>query len=163
MELGLCPFVKPFFMNGQIQYLVSEATSPEDLLVDLCKELAALVAVDPAVTETVLLIHPHVLGEFLDYNDFLDIADAALVDLDLDGEIQIASFHPHYQFADTGPGAIENYTNRSPYPMLHLLRESSIALARATYADIEGIPGRNIATLRNLSPEAQQRLRDSSL
>lgn len=160
--LGLCPFAKPFFTRGQIGYVVSGATKRIDLLADLELALRTLVATDAATLETTLLIHPHVLDDFLDYNDFLDSADALLEALDLVEVIQIASFHPRYQFADSTAAQIDNYTNRSPYPMLHLLRQATIAAARATYADVEGIPGRNVATLQGLDAAGQQWLRDGA-
>ena len=100
--------------------------------------------------ETTLLIHPHVLTSFLDYNDFLDVADAAIDRLDLAGVLQIASFHPDYQFAGTAPDDVTNYTNRSPYPMLHLLREESVERAVDGYPGAERIPERNIETMRRL-------------
>ncbi len=159
--LNLCPFAKPVFARGQIGYVVSTATSRGALLGDLERALQTLVATDQATLETTLLIHPEVLADFLDYNDFLDDADALLEALDLDDQVQIASFHPRYQFADTEPEQIDNYTNRSPYPMLHLLRQSSITAARASYADVEGIPGRNITTMQSLDEVTQQRLRDA--
>jgi hypothetical protein len=161
LGLGLCPFAKPVFARGLIAYVVSGATKRTQLLDDLERQVSLLVAADPATVETTLLIHPHVLADFLDYNDFLGDADELLEAMGLAEAIQIASFHPRYRFAGTDADQIENYTNRSPYPMLHLLRQSTITAARATYADIEGIPGRNIAVLRNLDPAAQQRLRDA--
>lgn len=160
MGLGLCPFVRPIFATGRIRYQVSPATSTADLLAELARELEGLCATPPAKRETTLLIHPHVLGRFLDFNEFLDDVDVLLQQLGLAAAIQVASFHPHYQFAGTSPDQIDNYTNRSPYPMLHLLRQASVAQARATYRDIEGIPQRNVATLQNLSVDAQRRLRD---
>ena len=120
-----------------------------------------MAAADPLLIDTTLLIHPRVLGDFLDYNDFLDDADALIEALDLEEHIQVASFHPRYQFADTEPDQIDNYTNRSPYPMLHLLRQASITAARASYADVEGVPARNIATMQALDAATQQRLRDA--
>jgi hypothetical protein len=117
---------------------------------DLAEELQHLHAADPVVCETSLLIHPHVLTDFGDYNQFLDQADATVESLDLRGELQVASFHPGYRFADTDPNDAQNYSNRSPYPMLHLLREASIARAVATYREIGAIGERNIATLREL-------------
>ena len=160
MGLGLCPFVKPFFATGQIHYQVSAATTTAALLKDLASELTTLMAMAPAERETTLLIHPHVLGEFLDYNEFLDEADAVLHQLGLQAEIQVVGFHPRHQFEDATPDQIENYTNRSPFPMLHLLRQSSIDAVQTSDRDIAGIPGRNIVRLNSLSPEAQQRLRD---
>lgn len=159
--LGLCPFAKSVFARGLIAYVVSDATSRGALLGDLERALLSLAATDPAVTETTLLIHPRVLADFLDYNDFLDDADALLEALELADDFQVASFHPRYQFADTEPDQIDNYTNRSPYPMLHLLRQASITAARASYADVEGVPARNIATMQGLDAATQQRLRDA--
>jgi hypothetical protein len=148
--LNLCPFAKAVHVKDQIRYAVSRAQTADALLGALVDELGILTAADPAVIDTTLLIHPWVLADFLDYNDFLDVADAALAQLSLDGVIQVASFHPRYQFAGTAPDGIENCTNRSPYPMLHLLREASIERAVAAFPDAAEIFDRNIATLRGL-------------
>lgn len=148
--LNLCPFARAPFVQQRLRYHVSRATDEETLLADLHAELLALHAADAQQCETTLLIHPDVLSDFLDYNDFLAIADDALHELGLDGELQIASFHPDYRFADTAPDAIENYTNRSPHPTLHLLREASVARAIESMADTDEIYRRNIATLREL-------------
>ncbi|MEO7916234.1 MAG: DUF1415 domain-containing protein [Dokdonella sp.] len=148
--LNLCPFAKLPFGRGAIGYAVSAARDTVQLRNDLRDALRLLVAADPLEFETSLLIHPHVLGDFLDYNDFLDEADAVLVELELDGTIQIASFHPDYQFADAAPTAIENATNRSPYPTLHLLRESSIERAVKGPINVDEIPPTNTKTLRKL-------------
>ena len=157
--LELCPFARAAHTQDLIRYTVSSAETPELLLADLLRELDVLVEADPAEIETTLLIHPDALTEFLDYNDFLDVADAALEDLGLAGVIQIASFHPQYQFAGTAPDDIENYTNRSPYPMLHLLRESSVERAVAAFPDASRIFERNIETLHRLGLEGWKRLR----
>ncbi|HKQ25297.1 MAG TPA: DUF1415 domain-containing protein [Burkholderiales bacterium] len=156
--LNLCPFAKAVHVGNQIRYEVSNAQTPESLLTDLTRALRTLSAADPAEVETTLLIHPQALADFLDYNDFLDIADAAIEELGLTGIIQVASFHPHYRFADTEPDAIENYSNRSPYPMLHLLREASVERAVAQFADTGRIPDRNIETLRRIGHEGWHRL-----
>ena len=148
--LNLCPFAKAEHVHGRIRYSVSEATQPTDLLLALEHEIAFLLAQDPAKTETTLLIVPHMLADFLDYNDFLDEADSMLEHADPDVQLQIASFHPQYQFAGTQPDDIENFTNRSPYPMLHLLREDSVERAVDTFPDAALIYKRNIATLRKL-------------
>ena len=134
----------------QIRYVVSDANTAEALLADLLEELKTLAAADPTAIDTTLLIHPRVLDDFLDYNDFLDLADAAIADLGLEREIQVASFHPRYQFADSGQDDIENYTNRSPYPTLHLLREASVERALAAFPDAAEIIERNMETLRRL-------------
>lgn len=156
--LNLCPFARAVHAGNQIRYAVSDAQTPEALLADLGSELQTLAAADPAEVETTLLIHPHVLDDFPDYNDFLDIADAAVEELGLTGTIQVASFHPQYRFADTEPDAIENYSNRSPYPMLHLLREESVERAVAAFPDARRIPERNIDTLRRIGHEGWRRL-----
>jgi hypothetical protein len=156
--LNLCPFARSAFAEKRIRYSVSGARSADQLLADLDVELRRLHAADPLECETTLLIHPRALEDFLDYNDFLDVADAALEALDLDGEIQVASFHPSYQFADAAPDAVENCTNRSPYPMLHLLRQDSIEQALAAFPDTAKIYEANIATLRLLGAEGWRRL-----
>lgn len=148
--LNLCPFAKAVHVKEQVRYVVSDATSEEALLADLLHELEWLYDADPEKVETTLLVHPYVLTDFLDYNEFLDVADAAVSELEMDGEIQVASFHPDYRFAGSGPDDIDNYSNRAPYPTLHLLRETSIAKAVAAFPDAAGIYGRNIETLRRL-------------
>ena len=112
--LNLCPFAKAVQVKNQVRYVVSQATTHEELLSDLLNELEFLAETPSEKTDTTLLIHPGVLTDFLDYNDFLDVVDEALEDMDLDGELQVAGFHPHYQFTDTQPDDIENFTNRSP-------------------------------------------------
>lgn len=156
--LELCPFARAVHTQDLIRYAVSRADTPEALLEDLLVELRSLAETDPAETETTLLIHPEALTGFADYNDFLDVADAAVAGLGLDGVLQIASFHPQYQFAGTGPNDIESYTNRSPYPMLHLLRESSVERAVAAFPDASRIYERNVETLRRLGHEGWKRL-----
>jgi hypothetical protein len=156
--LDLCPFARAVHSRGQIRWVVSGAATPEELLADLLGELRTLADADPAAIDTTLLIHPAVLADFLDYNDFLAVADAALADLGLAGTLQIASFHPRYQFAGTAPDDVENCTNRSPYPILHLLREASVERAVAAFPDAAAIYEKNIATLRRLGVEGWRRL-----
>ncbi len=156
--LRLCPFAKSVHLKKQIRYVVSPARNPGDLLAELVQELRHLDQADPEIEETTLLIHPWVLNDFLDYNDFLGIADAALDELGLTGELQIASFHPRYRFDGTEADAIENHTNRSPYPILHLLRESSIEKAMEGFDGADEIVERNIETLRKLGPEGWRKL-----
>jgi hypothetical protein len=156
--LNLCPFAKAVHIKNQIRYAVSSATTPDALYAELIGELQTLQAADPAELDTTLLIHPHVLTDFVDYNNFLDAADAAVAELGLIGEIQIASFHPHYQFAGTEPDDIDNYTNRSPYPTLHLLRETSIESAVAAFPDPAQIFEKNIDTLRRIGHEGWRQL-----
>lgn len=156
--LDLCPFAKPVYLARRIEFRVSTARASHVLLDDLTRALSDLTSADPDVIETMLLIHPSALTDFLAYNDFLDEADQVLQDAELDGVIQIASFHPHYQFAGTAPDAIENHTNRSPYPMLHLLREASVERAIDAYGDTDDIPARNIETMRRIGTDGLERL-----
>lgn len=151
--LNLCPFAKSVFVKGQVHYAVSQATNASDLLTDLINELNALVALDASERDTTLLIAPYCLVDFLDFNDFLAEADQALVDLTLDGVLQIASLHPQYQFAGTTVDDITNFTNRSPYPTLHLLREDSIDRAVAAFPDAQSIYEVNMRTMERLGPE----------
>jgi hypothetical protein len=156
--LNLCPFAKAVQVKDQIRFAVSDATDSETLLIDLASELDLLAEADPDQIDTTLLIHPQVLTDFLDYNDFLDLADAAIEELELDGQLQIASFHPDYQFAGSALDDIENYTNRSPFPILHLLRESSIERAVAAFPDATDIYEKNIANLQRLGHAGWQAL-----
>jgi len=156
--LNLCPFAKAVHVKGQIRYAVSGATSRKALRADLEDELKTLAVADAAEVDTTLLIHPDALTDFFDYNDFLDIADEVVEELGLAGEIQIASFHPHYQFDGTELDDIENYTNRSPYPILHLLREASIDIASEAFPDAAEIFDRNIDTMRRLGREGWDKL-----
>ncbi|HWU96945.1 MAG TPA: DUF1415 domain-containing protein [Oxalicibacterium sp.] len=156
--LNLCPFAKAVHVKKQIRYVVSTATDEDALLEELAAELHTLHMIDAEVTDTTLLILTGMLADFLDYNDFLDSADELIETLELDGEIQIASFHPDYQFAGTQADDIENYTNRSPYPILHLLRESSIDQAVAAYPDAKNIYEKNMETLRRIGHSGWQAL-----
>jgi len=156
--LNLCPFARAPFIRGRLHFRISHARDTDDLLADLREELEALQAADPNVRETTLLIHPHVLTDFYEYNDFLYAADAEVLALGLEGDLQIASFHPEYRFADTVADAVENFTNRSPYPMLHLLRESSIDIAVEALTDTDEIYRRNIETLRRLGADGWRAL-----
>jgi len=158
--LRLCPFAATPYLRGEVRFRVSERASTQGLAEDLAEELRYLAAADPRVWETSFLIHPHVLHDFLDYNQFLDQADATVAALGLSGELQIASFHPAYQFAGSAANDIGNYTNRSPYPMLHLLREASVQRAVATFAEVHEIGNRNVATLRELGDAGWRRLLD---
>jgi hypothetical protein len=156
--LNLCPFAKSVYIKEQVRYVVSDATTPEALLETLMDELQHLSDSDPDKVDTTLLIHPFVLNDFEDYNEFLDVADAALEDMQLDGELQVASFHPDYQFADSDPNDIANYTNRAPYPILHLLREDSIERAVDAFPDAGEIFEKNIETMEKLGHEGWDKL-----
>ena len=157
--LNLCPFAKSVHVKGQVHYAVSRATTWQDLLQDLITELKNLVATDAKVRDTTLLIAPDCLPDFLDYNDFLFDADRALVDLELDGVLQIASLHPRYQFAGTREDDITNFTNRSPYPTLHLLREDSIDRAVAAFPNPESIFEVNMQTMERLGLDGWKSLK----
>ena len=148
--LNLCPFAKAVRAKGQIRYVVSQADTSEGLLEDVERELLALAAADPELVDTTILIHPRVLADFRDSNDFVHEAEARLSELELDGELQIASFHPNYCFADASADDPANCTNRSPYPMLHFLREASITRALASFPDPSSIYERNVQTLRGM-------------
>ncbi|MBL8270106.1 DUF1415 domain-containing protein [Steroidobacter sp.] len=154
----LCPFAAGPHLTHRIRFCVSSQRSGAGLLDDLDRELQALQAADPLECETTLLIHPQALTKFLDYNDFLEECDALVAELGLEGELQVASFHPQYQFAGTDEHDITNFTNRSPYPMLHLLREASVARAVASFPGIDEIGPKNMDTLRRLGHEGWQRL-----
>jgi len=148
--LNLCPFAKAVHAKGQVRWVLSDASTPEALLAELGEELALLRDADPADVDTTLIVHPQVLQDFVDYNDFLGDADGLVEAMDLDGVLQVASFHPQYQFADSGPDDIENFTNRSPYPTLHLLREDSVSRAVEAFPDPDVIVARNVETLQKL-------------
>ena len=148
--LNLCPFAKAVHAKGQVRWVLSDASTPDALLAELGEELAFLRDADPAEVDTTLIVHPQVLQDFLDYNDFLGDADALVEAMDLDGVLQVASFHPHYQFAGSAPDDIENYTNRAPWPTLHLLREDSVSRAVEAFPDPDVIVERNVETLQTL-------------
>jgi len=158
--LNFCPFAQKPYRTDKIRYVLSEATTVEQLFEELMQELLLLQKTPRTQVETTLLIHPQVLTDFHEYNDFLAIAENAVEELQLDGILQIASFHPDYQFAESLPNAVDNYTNRSPFPMLHLLREDSISEAVAHYPEVELIPERNVSTLRKLGLSTVQRKLD---
>ena len=156
--LNLCPFAKAPHVKGQIHYALSQAKNLAGLREELAAELQALQSMPAEQRETTLLIVPQLLQDFLDFNDFLDEADALLQSLDLEGELQVASFHPQFQFAGTAPEDITNFTNRSPYPTLHLIREASIDRAVEAFPEAETIYEANMATLEKLGPAGWQAL-----
>lgn len=157
--LNLCPFAKAVQVKGLIRYVVTHATDTDALREALVAELERLRDTDSTVLETTLLVHPRVLQDFLDYNDFLDEVDAVVEALGLEGAIQVASFHPDYQFAGTAPDDMGNATNRAPYPVLHLLRETSIDRAVAAFPEADAIYETNIATMESLGPAGWAALR----
>ncbi len=156
--LNLCPFAKAVQRKGQVRYVVSDAQQPLQLHADLVRELELLRDTDPEVVDTTLLIHPFVLADFMDFNEFLEVADATVADLQLEGDIQVASFHPDFQFEGTAADDITNYTNRSPFPTLHLLREASIDRAVAAFPDAAAIFETNMETLEKLGHEGWRKL-----
>lgn len=158
VALNLCPFAKNPVEGGQVRYVVSKAIDEATLLAEMQQELEHLRATDPAAVETTVLIHPYVLSDFYDYNDFLGIVDAFLEQEGYSGEFQVASLHPDYQFAGTELEDAENYTNRSPYPILHLLREELLEKAILSYARPDKIPERNIRTMEKLGSEKMREM-----
>jgi hypothetical protein len=156
--LNLCPFAKAVYVKNQVRIVVSHAPHLDGLLEDLDRELDFLAAADPESIDTTLLVHPTLLADFLDFNDFMQIAEAAVDEHGLDGVLQIASFHPRFQFEGTAPDDLGNYTNRAPFPTLHLLREASIARAVAATPEPETIYERNIGTLARLGIEGWRAL-----
>jgi hypothetical protein len=156
IDLNLCPFAKRELVKDRVRFRVTEATTEDELLRALQNELQ-LLQDDPSI-ETTLLIHPQVLQNFSHYNQFLNAADCLLARMQLTGVFQVASFHPNYQFGGTEPDAAENYTNRSPYPLLHLLREASLERVIADTLDVAAIPVRNIKLMNNMGRDELQRL-----
>jgi hypothetical protein len=156
--LNLCPFAKSVVVRKQVRYALSAASTADDLLAELENELNRLASAEPAELDTTLLIHPLVMTDFLDYHFFLAEVDALNRNLGYDGVFQIASLHPQYEFAGSEPDDIANFTNRSPYPTLHLLRESSIDRAVAAFPDAADIFERNIETMERLGHEGWQKL-----
>jgi uncharacterized protein len=157
--LELCPFAKRELQSQRLHFSVSVALTEEELLVDLQSELEVIK--DNDAIETTLLIHPHVLQDFFAYNQFLDYADALLLQMGLEGVYQIASFHPDYQFAETTSEDVRNYTNKSPYPMLHLIAEQSVEQAITSYPDSAKVPERNQQLLMSLGRDKMRALRQA--
>ncbi|MEB0140523.1 MULTISPECIES: DUF1415 domain-containing protein [unclassified Undibacterium] len=148
--LNLCPFAKAVHVKKQIRYVVSQADTPQALLEELQTELELLAETSAEKIDTTLLIHPRMLNDFLDFNDFMEVAEGLLEELELDGTLQIANFHPQFQFEGSAADDIENFSNRSPYPILHLLREESIDRAVEAFPDAGMIYEKNIEELQIL-------------
>jgi hypothetical protein len=148
--LNLCPFAKAVYVKNQVRLVVSQARHADDLLEELDRELDLLVGTSADEIDTTLLIHPTLFPDFLDFNDFLEVAEGVVDEHELDGVVQLASFHPQFQFEGTSADDISNYTNRAPFAMLHLLREASVARAVAAFPEAEAIFEANIATLEKL-------------
>jgi hypothetical protein len=161
VDMNLCPFAKRELIKNRVRFALTAAKTEEDLLIALQAELELLSS--DASIETTLLIHANLLQDFYDYNQFLNYADKLLRQLDLEGVYQIASFHPHYQFDGTGPDDAENYTNRSPYPLLHIIREQSLERAIAASSDLDQVPSRNIELMNHLGKDKLQALMQACL
>ncbi len=157
--LNLCPFAGAVAAQGRVRYTVSAARDIDVLYNDLLTELMLIIEADPAVVETTVLVHPLVLQDFEQYLDFLEIVEEALEDADLEGVLQVASFHPEYLFEGVDADDVSHYTNRSPYPMLHILREDSLTGAIDSHPDPDGIPARNVEKLREMGLERVLALR----
>ena len=156
--LNLCPFAKAVYVKNQVRLVVSRARHADDLLEELDRELDLLIATPAAEIDTTLLIHPTLFEDFLDFNDFLEVAEGVVDEHALEGVVQLASFHPQFQFDGTEPDDIGNYTNRAPFAMLHLLREDSVERAVAAFPEAESIFKQNIATLKKLGSEGWKAL-----
>ena len=156
--LNLCPFAKAVYVKNQVRLVVSHARHADDLLEELDRELDLLVATPASEIDTTLLIHPTLFEDFLDFNDFLEIAEGVVDEHELEGVVQLASFHPQFQFDGTEPDDISNYTNRAPFAMLHLLREESVEKAVEAFPEAESIFEQNIATLEKLGVEGWKAL-----
>ena len=159
--LNLCPFAKAVYVKQQVRFVLSDAELEDDLLEELAEELLRLRDTPAEEIDTTLLVHPRVLTDFLAYHDFLDRVDMLIEALDLDGVLQVASFHPQYQFADTEPDDAGNGTNRAPYPTLHLIREASLDRAVAAYPDPDAIVQRNLETMERLGLDGLRKLLDA--
>ncbi len=156
--LNLCPFAKAVHSKGQLRWMLSDATTPEALLLHLLQELQHLAATPARETDTTLIVHPLVLQDFDDFNDFQGVVEAVLAEQGLEGVLQVAPFHPQFRFAGTRTTDPGNNTNRAPYPALHLLREKSISRAVAAFPEPEAIFEKNIATLRKLGGDGYRKL-----
>ena len=156
--LNLCPFAKAVYVKNQVRLVVSQARHADDLLEELDRELDLLVATPADEIDTTLLIHPTLFPDFLDFNDFTELAEGVVDEHGLEGVVQLASFHPQFQFDGTEPEAISNYTNRAPFAILHLLREDSVERAVAAYPEAEMIFEKNVETLEKLGHEGWKAL-----
>lgn len=156
--LNLCPFAGFPFRKKTIRYVVEESSEVDNMLRSFKSEMDLLIATPSTQIETTLLILPNGFADFLDFNDFLYTANEALIAADYEGELQVASFHPAYQFAGTEEADVENYTNRAPFPILHLLREDSVEEAIESYENTDDIYLNNIKTMETLGREGIKQL-----
>lgn len=157
--LKLCPFASVPAKENRIVYRYSAAKDIDVLFKDLLKILSEVIEAEPEVIETAVLVHPEVLSDFDAYLDFLEIAEQALEESGLEGHLQIASFHPDYQFDGVAEDDISHHTNRSPFQMLHILRELSVSTAIDLHPDVDGIPERNVELMRELGLEKIKAIR----
>ena len=156
IKLDLCPFARRELNGGRVRMKVCSDGDESALLQALQDEMKLLDR--ESSIETTLLIHPFLLQDFDDYNQFLNLVDGLIIEQSREGIYQVASFHPQYQFAGTDPDAAENFTNRSPYPMLHLLREASVEKAIESFPDVEKIPEKNIERMNCIGKDKLARL-----
>ncbi len=157
MRHNLCPFAHKPFRNDVIRYHVCMAAQEEAVVEALINEMKRLRDADREKLETTLLVTPNCFHSFDDYNQFLNVVDVLIEQFNLEGVIQVASFHPDYQFADLEPDDVRNYTNRSLHPMFHLILEKSIEEARESYPDVHEIPENNMKLLADMGLEEAQR------
>ena len=155
IQYNLCPFAKKPFVQNKISYIVYEGEDLEELATILQQTFTDLQTISRSSLETTIIILPNLLQNFNDYLAFLEVANRLIFALRLEGIIQIASFHPNYQFAGTNKEDVTNYTNRSPFPLIHLLREDSVTEAVTHYEDIEEIPERNMELMRQLRKDGK--------
>lgn len=158
--LNLCPFAQNVHTKNQIRFVVSSADSSESLLAEVKIELQRLLEIDPQLTDTTLIIHPHVLKIFSDFNEFLGVLDQVLIDMNFSEDLQVASFHPYYQFEGTKPDDITNYTNRSPFPILQVLRETSVENVLKDFKEPDNIFKANMERLQRLGLSGWKKLID---
>lgn len=158
LGLQLCPFALKPIRESRHKIYVSSAVNTEQALNDLAQECQRLDNTAAEQLETTLLVLPHMLQDFYDFNDFLSMANDLLKSSGWEGVYQLANFHPRYQFAGTQPSDVENLTNAAPYPVIHLLREQSVELAINAHAGVDAIPEQNIARMKNLNKEERLRL-----
>ena len=156
--LNLCPFAKAVYVKNQVRLVVSHARHADDLLEELDRELDLLAATPAEEVDTTLLIHPTLFEDFLDFNDFLEIAEGVVDEHGLEGVVQLASFHPRFQFEGTEPEDMGNYTNRAPFAILHLLREDSVERAVEAFPEAEAIFEQNIEVLEKLGHQGWKAL-----
>ena len=159
VKLNLCPFARPVLNSNTLRIVISEARVPQPLKQDIRTELERLVQHPDTKIATTLIATPWILDNFFEFNAFCEVAEQIITDMALDGVVQLAHFHPDYQFQDAGADALSNYTNRSPVPLFHLLREDHVTQAVEQHPDTLTIPERNIQTLEALDPAARQRLK----